>query len=262
MLPDIFFNMSKDLTLRLPTCWQELTPSDVRHAIAAITYGSNYAESVYLMLTGINGITLVGESGRDYVFEKNRRKLLADKNRFVWALLRLDFLSDTPTVPVAPDGICGLKVRDAALRKLTFGQWLEVDNLIQGYIATENRELMERAANILLNVGRPFRKSIRRMTKTDITALLLWTSSIKGYLARKYPNLFPAQDEPQDSALSLAGQDQSKTVDAMIRALSEGDITKEEAILGSNMYRAFSELNAKAKEAQEYNRKYKNNGSK
>ena len=44
---------------------------------------------------------------------------------------------------------------------------------------------------------------------------------------------------------------------AQVRALTGGDVTKEEAVLNVDTWTALAELDAKAKEAREYSEKYK-----
>ena len=45
-------------------------------------------------------------------------------------------------------------------------------------------------------------------------------------------------------------------MNAEIRALTGGDITKENQVLSMDCWRALTELNEKAREAQEWNEKY------
>lgn len=45
-------------------------------------------------------------------------------------------------------------------------------------------------------------------------------------------------------------------MNAQIRALTKGDITKEKEVLHLDTWRALTELDALAKEAEEFNRKY------
>ena len=48
-------------------------------------------------------------------------------------------------------------------------------------------------------------------------------------------------------------------MNAEIRALTGGDITKENQVLSMDCWRALTELNEKARETQEYNEKYGHN---
>ena len=50
--------------------------------------------------------------------------------------------------------------------------------------------------------------------------------------------------------------DMRKVIDAQIRALTKGDIVKEELVLQQDCWRALTELDALAREAEEFERKY------
>ena len=45
-------------------------------------------------------------------------------------------------------------------------------------------------------------------------------------------------------------------MNAQIRALTGGDITKEKEVMSMDCWRALTELNEKAREQQEFNQKY------
>ena len=60
----------------------------------------------------------------------------------------------------------------------------------------------------------------------------------------------------------MIGQEKSQyellneSVNAQIRALTKGDVTKEKDVLALDTWRALTELDALAKEYEEFNRKY------
>ena len=55
---------------------------------------------------------------------------------------------------------------------------------------------------------------------------------------------------------SPAPTDQRQNMTAMIRALTKGDVTKQEQTLGIDLYTALTELNELAREAAEIEAKY------
>ena len=56
----------------------------------------------------------------------------------------------------------------------------------------------------------------------------------------------------------VEGVDESREMqmNAQIRALTDGDITKESAVLEKDCWRALTELDAKAREAEEFRKRY------
>ena len=55
------------------------------------------------------------------------------------------------------------------------------------------------------------------------------------------------------SELSVIG-----SINIQLRALTDGDVTKEAAVKAIDCWRALTELDAKAKQAEEFRRKYPN----
>ncbi len=53
--------------------------------------------------------------------------------------------------------------------------------------------------------------------------------------------------------------DMRAVMNAQIRALTGGDVTKEREVLSMDCWRALTELNEKAREQQEFNQKYGRN---
>ena len=80
--------------------------------------------------------------------------------------------------------------------------------------------------------------------------VFLWFMWIKHNFSTKFPHLFkPAADGGEGET------DMEASMNAQIRALTGGDITKEETIRKANVWRALTELDAKAREAEELNKK-------
>ena len=74
-------------------------------------------------------------------------------------------------------------------------------------------------------------------------------------LARRFADFFQPLAQYNNllgSTPNIASQLQ-ETVDAEIRALTKGDITKEKEILSLDTWRALTELNAQAKEYKQIN---------
>ena len=81
---------------------------------------------------------------------------------------------------------------------------------------------------------------------------LRWFAHVKSVFAERWPFFFRRVDaDIEEMDIDLMG-----AMDAQIRALTEGDITKEETIKQLPCWRALTELNQKAREAKEFHEKY------
>ena len=92
-------------------------------------------------------------------------------------------------------------------------------------------------------------------------SVFYWFASLKQYFAMLFPHFF--QPMSSDNGGNLLGGSSNlfaqlrDSTNAQIRALTGGDVTKEEAIKKMDTHRALTELDAKAREAEEYRKQSK-----
>ena len=90
--------------------------------------------------------------------------------------------------------------------------------------------------------------------------IFFWWTSLKAFFAKQFPNFFVPASAPKDGNLlgntKSIGAQLQESMNAQIRALTKGDITKEKEVLAMDTWRALTELDALAREAEEWKRKY------
>lgn len=79
--------------------------------------------------------------------------------------------------------------------------------------------------------------------------VFLWFMFVKQNFSTSFPHLFKSASDSGES------YDRREATDAQIRALTGGDITKEQLIREADVWRALTELDAKAREAEELDKK-------
>ena len=80
----------------------------------------------------------------------------------------------------------------------------------------------------------------------------MWFSYVKKQFSKLFRHFFKPAPEGGKTVNWL------EQMNAQIRALTDGDITKERTVLDADCWRALTELDAKAREAEEFRRKYPN----
>lgn len=162
----------------------------------------------------------------------------------------LNFLYDPGNIPVRLEVIGrGLRRQYAAvnpqLHDVSFRNYVKIENLYQGFLRTNDfRDIAKITA--LLYPG--FRPDKDKMHTYEALSILQWLVQIKAMFARVFKNFFRPADGTTEAP---------KMVDVLnneIRALTMGDVTKEAEILEIDCWRALTELDFKAKEAEEFNR--------
>ena len=98
-----------------------------------------------------------------------------------------------------------------------------------------------------------------RLRKAERTSIFYWFASLKNLLSRTFPHFLQAATA--DSSANMLGTPDigrrlQESMNAQIRALTKGDITKENEILSFDTWRALTELDAQAREYEELNKKY------
>lgn len=142
---------------------------------------------------------------------------------------------------------------DEQLSDYKFGWFLVCEKNYAAYINTKDAKYLDILAQWLyMYDDEPVAKSDKKLD-TDAAiqmSVFLWFSDLKKRYARMYPNFYKPADKVGGSYNFL------ESYNAQLRALTDGDVTKEEEVKSVSCLRALTELDAKAREAEEFKRKY------
>ena len=278
---------AQTFNLTLPTSWEELTDKQLLLVYDLFARDLSAAEVKTLCLIKWNRLKVLA-SLPDHRFLIKRGKVFDKPNEqrkagFISAMARkirpkvkgerevalsarqvqqatscLDFLDAFAPIPVRISHIGRHKAIAADFEKVPFEQYLYVDNLFQGYLNTQNEELLRQMAQVL------YANDKVKPTKAHLIGIFYWMASLKQYFAQMFNNFYrPAPTNQDGGSLAPEGKDLFKELrdntNAQIRALTGGDITKEATIMKMDTWRALTELDAKAKEVEEYRKAAKSN---
>ncbi|MBQ1268128.1 MAG: hypothetical protein IIY03_01385, partial [Muribaculaceae bacterium] len=125
----------------------------------------------------------------------------------------------------------------------------------QGYLHTNDDSLIDEMMKVLYDGWNSKGLPLERIST------FYWFASLKQYFAKTFHHFFQQTGGTDGNLLGSAksiGEQVTEAMNAQIRALTKGDITKEKEVLAMDCWRALTELNAQAKEFEELNRKYPN----
>lgn len=245
-IPEVF--SSDNLAVSVPASWSELTPKQmilICQLFAADLFTDAFDTILFFKLAGIK-----------FIGRNDDAKFIVKKDKKIYLL--------NPTVGYAADQslkwvhevadinhIAGLgrmihkSAFDDRLENASLAEFIAADASYTGYVSTQKPELADNLINILC-------PKINKIKSWHRPAAVIWFSALKKYLSDRFSFLFSERSEEKifgNNSVSPASVRDS--ADAMIRALSKGDITIEEKVLECNLYRALTELNQLAKEYQE-----------
>ena len=168
----------------------------------------------------------------------------------------LDWLDTLPSLPVRLAKIGSHRAIDAQFQGVAFETFIVCDNLYQVYLATKQDNLLDELATHLYQTQRI------KLTAAERISIFYWFASLKAFFTKVFKHFFQPIDNASGDNGNMFEQQQSQfemlqnAVNAQIRALTKGDITKEKEVLSLDTWRALTELDAQAREYEELNAKF------
>ena len=238
------------IDFKVPTGWHELSDKKLR--------------LVYRLLAGnfstdtIKTLCFLKWSKTKVIGRQNNGKFLLKKGKDLFevtpialaeVMTFLDWLGSLPNRPVRISTINRRKALPAEFFDVPFETFIICDNLYQGYLKTQNDELLDEMGAVLYGKEMEF-KPFERIN------IFYWFASLKDWLSRKYSFFFqPMEGVNDENLLGAPSMSVEDAMNAQIRALTKGDVTKEAEVLALDTHRALTELNAQAREYKEMNEK-------
>lgn len=234
---------SSNINIILPQSWAELTQKQMLFLfrLLAASYTDNEVKTHCLFKWG--GIKIKYRYGSGYIVKIQKKEIFLSSGIVVSAIENLNWIDTLPDYPVRIDKIGRYRAIDAQFEGVPFEKYIICDNLYQGYINTLDDNLITEIAKILYSS-----KKIK-LTPGEKISVFYWFASLKSIFSREFRTfLQPVTNNTENLLESTETNSVKESVNAQIRALTAGDITKEKQVLEMDTWRALTELEAKAKE--------------
>lgn len=259
--------MAQQLSLRAPQGWHELTQLQLRFLLATIARVNraninarfrsqdDFKHNVMAQVNTIclfrwNNLELIQPTENGWFVRHDGQELYLLAEQIAAATQFMNWTRDIPLEPVRLETVNGTHAVVADLSTgFSFDDWLACEALWQQYQMTQSNETLAAMAEIL------YRNEKIRLNEAESLGIFYWWASIKKMMAELFPNFFKVVD-PNSVDGQPSYDDLRRSVDAQIRALTKGDVTKEAEILSLNAIRAITELDAQAREYDEIRKKY------
>ena len=258
MLP-YFRSMEAFFNLSLPTDWQSLSDSQLQYFFTQLSHDLPMEEILSLCLFKWADLRVLCKTHDGSYLVKQRHALKQETTLTIRqvqaATASLDFLRQFAPLPVRITKIGRATAIEADFQGVPFSTFISADNYYQGFLHTKNETLLYDLATLLCPKVKKSKLSTPLLHNT-----FYWFSSLKHYFARLVPHFLQPMPADEQNLLGCAppiGEVLRTAMNAQIRALTGGDITKEEAVLSMDTWRALTELDAKAKEVEDIKRQTK-----
>ena len=236
--------------ISLPTNWADLSDKQLYMVYSLFARDLSSAEVKTLCLMKWNGLKVLCQlPDKRFLIKRGKEVVPLSTRQIQQATSVLDFLDSFAPMPVRIARIGKYRAVAADFEKVPFEEYLYVENLFQGYLNTQSDELLLQMAQVL------YASDHVKPDKAQLIGIFYWMASLKQYFAGQFPNFYKPTSNSEDNLLGNGQPDIYRqlrdSTNAMIRALTGGDITKEATIMKMDTWRALTELDAKARDAEE-----------
>lgn len=237
------------INFQIPASWSELSDKQLRYVYQLIANDMSTEELQTLCLLQWSSTKVVGrQDSGSYLLKKGKILFEATPLTIAELLPNFAWLGSIPTNPARPSKLKHRAALAADFQGVPFETYIVVDNLYQGYLTTQSDDLLDELASVLYpGIKTP-------LAPWERIAIFYWVASLKDFFARRYPDfLQPVAAQSGENLLGSSLPNVEEAMNAQIRALTKGDVTKESEILALDTWRALTELNAQAREYKELN---------
>lgn len=255
-----------NINLTAPTSWRELSQEQLLTVFDLMAIEQEPTAVKTYMLIYFCGLHVIRHTRFGWKFwtmvDGKKRVIYIKTSEMQSFIHQFDFIDQLEDMDCRLDAVCGLHAADALLQQgVTFNEYLHAEKYYQFFVETKDMEYIDNLAQWLYHDshGRAagygdavddHGKPVENVTLTpgERVGTLLWFVHVKQVMARSFPHFFKktvVEDGEPEPVNFL------ELYNIQLRALTGGDVTKEDTVLNLACWRALTELDAKAREAEE-----------
>lgn len=239
------------IDLNVPADWGELNQDQLRFFFLMLDREGSMESVMTRCFLKWSGVKVIGKArlSGSFLLRKDRHFFIASSED-VWQWSKcLEYLDSVPRMPVVLRSYDGHMSVDPVFKDVSFGKYLSCVAVWSELMRSARVDEDKFRALISYLYG----FSHKRIRREFVGCVIFWMSSIQDFFSKKFPDLFARVSSDGQGSLGSASSSFQKSMDAMIRALTKGDVLKEKDVLNVDVWRALTELNALAKEARKIN---------
>lgn len=197
-----------------------------------------------------------GENG-DAKTGKVRERVLYISAAEILSLLKnfdfIDSFTDFRPLQVASD--LQLLAVNSLLHEISFYDYLNIEKNYQLFMLKQEDRFLLKMAHLMYRTAGGSSDETANFEPYELLGVFMWFSSVKEYFAANFPHFF----RPAKEGGELRREDILPAMQAQIRALTDGDVTKLQAVYNTDCWAALTELDNKAREAEEFKKRNRQN---
>ena len=239
-------SLCKKVNMHIPSQWSELTQEELCKVLKAIATLSDLDmnDVKAAVLLRLNNMAAIRRTAEGWLCRKEEGYFILGEEYLPDLFDMLSYLERPEEMTDRIHSIGGHEAVDMWLKKLKFGLYLTLENYYQAYLTSRKQELLEMMTRVLYDI-----EDATHIEDWHMIGTFFWYVAVKKRFASEFPHFLKPVGEGQETGTPSS---QKEIMTAQIRLLTKGDITKNEAILNADTWSALTELDALAKESEEF----------
>lgn len=253
-----FSDADGSVSLAAPKSWTELSQEQLHYVLTLLATFKDATVVKTYMLIRFSGFHVVRKDRYGWIcwmrssWWRKKRFFTVQTWQIQCLLEQLAYIDSYESMDVRLWEVNGFHAVDRLLHGVRFIDYLNAEKYYQAYNVNNDERMIEKLASILYRDKKGKMPARMKLSPGELLGVYLWYAHIKSVFSREFPNFFKRL--PPDETADF---DILKAMNTQIRALTDGDVTKEQEIYNIDCWRALTELDQKAREAEEFNKRMK-----
>ena len=263
---------TQELNFKAPSSWAELSEEQLRYVLTVMSIHHDHIVIKCYLLARFCGLTVHkytrtgwkcsvkcgenDENGDSKTGKVCERVLYISAAEILSLLKNFDFIDKfTDFRPLQRASDVLLTAVDSMLHDVSFYDYLNIEKNYQLFMLNQEDKFLQKMAHLMYRTADGSADETAHFEPYELLGVFMWFSSVKEYFAANFPHFF----KPAREGGELRRVDILPAMQAQIRALTDGDVTKQQAVYNTDCWAALTELDNKAREAEEFKERNRQN---
>lgn len=263
---------TQEFNFKAPSSWAELSEEQLRYVLSVMSIHHDHIVIKCYLLARFCGLTVhkytrtgwkcsvkcdeSGENGDAKIGKVRERVLYISAAEILSLLKNFDFIDKfTDFRPLQRASDVLLTAVDSMLHDVSFYDYLNIEKNYQLFMLNQEDKFLSKMAHLMYRTEDGSADETAHFEPYELLGVFMWFSSVKEYFAANFTHFF----KPAREGGELRRVDILPAMQAQIRALTDGDVTKQQAVYNTDCWAALTELDNKAREAEEFKERNRQN---
>ena len=263
---------TQEFNFKAPSSWAELSEEQLRYVLSVMSIHHDHIVIKCYLLARFCGLTVhkytrtgwkcsvkcddSGENGDAKIGKVRERVLYISAAEILSLLKNFDFIDKfTDFRPLQRASDVLLTAVDSMLHDVSFYDYLNIEKNYQLFMLNQEDKFLSKMAHLMYRTADGSADETAHFEPYELLGVFMWFSNVKEYFAANFTHFF----KPAREGGELRRVDILPAMQAQIRALTDGDVTKQQAVYNTDCWAALTELDNKAREAEEFKERNRQN---